>query len=162
MAGFCTKTFMVEDDYMTPKEAWANIIDYIPKDKTIWEPFYGDSNSGKYLRELGYNVIHENEDFFEHNKGDIIVSNPPFSKYKEILIRLLKIDKPFILILPISKLCTNTIRTHFTNDHKLQLIIPRRRIQFSKNGSQKNKCNFDCAYYCFKMNLERDITWLLF
>ena len=162
MAGFTTKTFMVEDDYMTPRQAWKNIIDYIPKDKTIWEPFYGDGKSGEYLRDLGYNVIHENEDFFENNKGDIIISNPPFSKYKEILSRLLKIDKPFILILPISKLCTNTIRDHFTYDHKLQLIIPRKRIQFYKTGIQHNRCNFDCAYYCFKMNLEKDITLLLF
>lgn len=162
MAGFCTKTFMVEDDYMTPRQAWENIIDYVPKDKTIWEPFYGDGKSGEYLRDLGYNVIHENEDFFKHNKGDVVVSNPPFSKYKEILSRLLEIDKPFILILPISKLFTNTIREHFTNVHKLQLIIPKRRIQFAKKGSQLNRCNFDCAYYCFKMNLKRDITWLLF
>ena len=24
----------------------------------------------------------------------------------------------------------------------------------------KNACNFDCFYYCYKMNLPRDIVWL--
>lgn len=65
MAGFHTKTFLVHDDYMTPKSAWENIKHIIPKDKQIWEAFYGDGASGKYLSELGFNVIHEEVDFFE-------------------------------------------------------------------------------------------------
>ena len=79
MAGFHTKTFQKHDDYMTPKYAWENIKNYIPKDKVIWEAFFGDGKSGKYLTELGFNTIHEEIDFFENNKGDIVVSNPPFS-----------------------------------------------------------------------------------
>ena len=35
MAGFQTKTFSNHDDYMTPKSAWQNIAEYIPKDKQI-------------------------------------------------------------------------------------------------------------------------------
>jgi len=41
--------------------------------------FYGDSSYGEYLKELGYDVIHEPIDFFDNDKGDILVSNPPFS-----------------------------------------------------------------------------------
>ena len=63
MAGFHTKTFLKHDDYMTPKYAWENIIDYIPKDKVIWEPFFGDGQSGEDLKSLGFEVIHEPEDF---------------------------------------------------------------------------------------------------
>ena len=106
MAGFCTKTFIKHDDYMTPKYAWENIKNLIPKDKVIWEAFYGDGKSGKYLEELGFNVIHEEVDFFTNDLGDIIVSNPPFSKLKEILLRLKELDKPFILICPSSKINT--------------------------------------------------------
>ena len=162
MAGFHTKTFLKHDDYMTPKYAWENIEQYIPKDKVIWEAFMGDGKSGEYLQEMGYDVIHDYDDFFESNKGDIIVSNPPFSKSKEILNRLKVLDKPFILILPCSKICTQYIRENFKNtDEPLQIIIPRKRIQFVKNGNElNNKCNFDCFYYCYKMNLPRDIVWL--
>ena len=101
MAGFHTKTFLKYDDYMTPKYAWEDIKDYIPN-KKIWEAFYGDGNSGNYLTELGFDVIHKPIDFFTEppDEYDIIVSNPPFSKSKEIMKQLLIYDKPFILIFP--------------------------------------------------------------
>ena len=97
MAGFHTKTFLKHDDYMTPKYAWENINQYIPKDKVIWEAFYGDGESGKYLKELGFDVIHEPIDFFESNEGDIIVSNPPFSNKSKTMIRLKELDNVFLL-----------------------------------------------------------------
>ena len=167
MAGFHTKTFSKHDCYMTPKYAWENIKDYIPKDKVIWEAFYGDGESGKYLTELGFNTIHEEIDFFENDKGEVVVSNPPFSKCKEIFTRLVELDKPFILILPSSKINTQYFRKLFSkNKDKIQIIIPRKRIHFTKlvDGKKpekwKNACNFDCFYYCWKMGLENDITWL--
>ena len=102
MAGFHTKTFAKHDDYMTPKYAWENIEQFIPKDQVIWEAFYGDGNSGDYLRELGFKVIHEEVDFFDNDLGDIIVSNPPFSHSKAVMKRMKDLDKPFIMILPIN------------------------------------------------------------
>jgi len=152
------------DDYMTPKSAWENIKPYIPKDKLIWEAFYGDGKSGDYLTELGFNVIHEEVDFFENDLGDMIVSNPPFGKSKDILKRLLILDKPFILIMPSSKICSQYFREW--KDKKLQIIIPKSRIHFEKlvDGKKpdnwKNACFFDCFYYCYKINLPNDIIWL--
>ncbi|MHC5058883.1 MAG: hypothetical protein ACYTKD_29865 [Planctomycetota bacterium] len=158
MAGFHTKTFLKHDDYMTPKYAWENIKQYIPK-KKIWEAFYGDGKSGEYLKEMGFDVIHEKINFFENDKGEIIVSNPPFSLSKEIMNRLFELDKPFILIFPSSKIYTQYFRKW--KNKNLQIIIPRKRIQFIKNGNEtENKCNFDCFYYCYKMNLPTDIVWL--
>ncbi len=163
MALFHTKSFLKYDDYMTPKYAWESIQEYIPKDKIIWEAFYGDSKSGDYLKELGFETIHEPVDFFENDLGDIIVSNPPFSKSKEIMKRLLVIDKPFILIFPSSKINTSYFRDW---KDKIQIIIPPKRIHFQKliNGkvpeNWKNACNFDCFYYCYKMDLPKDIIWL--
>ena len=163
MATFTHEGFLKHDDYMTPKYAWENIQQYIPKDKVIWEAFMGDGKSGEYLEELGFDVIHNDNDFFESNEGDIVVSNPPFSKSKEVITRLKKIDKPFILILPSSKINTQYFRL-FQN--QIQIIIPRNRIHFDKQidgvtpEGWKNSCNFDCFYYCYKMNLPRDIIWL--
>ena len=165
MVGFNTKTFLKHDDYMTPKSAWENIQHLIPKDKVIWEAFYGDGKSGEDLKDLGFNVIHEPVDFFESNLGDMIVSNPPFSKSKEVMNRLEKLDKPFIIILPCSKITTSYFRKDFKNKG-LQIIIPRKRIHFTKliDGKKpenwKNACNFDCFYYCYKMEFPNDIIWL--
>jgi len=164
MAGFHSKTFKKHDDYMTPKYAWENIQQFIPKDKVIWEAFYGDGNSGNYLRELGFETIHEPVDFFENDLGDIIVSNPPFSHSKDVMNRMLVLDKPFIIIMPSSKINTSYFRAW--KDNSIQNIILRKRIRFMKlvDGkvpeNWKNACNFDCFYYCYKMNLPKDIIWL--
>lgn len=167
MAGFHTKTFIKHDDYMTPKSAWENIINYIPKDKIIWEAFFGDSKSGDYMKELGLNVIHEPVDFFKNNLGDIIVSNPPFSLKKEVFTRLKELDKPFIIICPSSCINTQYMKQLFSNSkYPIQIIIPKKRINFTKkiNGivpeNWGDRCNFDCFYYCYKMNLPQDIIWL--
>jgi len=164
MATFTNKGFMKHDDYMTPKHAWEDIKEYIPKVK-IWEAFYGDGTSGNYLTELGYDVIHEERDFFTEppEEWDMIVSNPPFSQSKEVLKQLLIYDKPFIMIMPSSKINTSYCRDY---KNKLQIIIPKKRIHFVKlvdgkvPDKWKNACYFDCFYYCYKINLSKDIIWL--
>ena len=172
MAGFSTKLFLKHDDYMTPKYAWENIQHLIPKEKVIWEAFYGDGESGNDLKSLGFNVIHEPIDFFDDEtlpEYDIVCSNPPFSKSKIVVQRLKELGKPFIIIMPSPKICTSYFRETFKDEKEnpLQIIIPRKRIHFKKmvDGKKvegwKDACNFDCFYYCWKMNLERDITWLI-
>jgi hypothetical protein len=163
MASFSTKTFKKHDDYMTPKSAWEAIKDYIPK-RVIWEPFYGDGKSGTYLRELlDTEVIHEDVDFYESDHGEVVVSNPPFSDVKNVLTRLKILGKPFILIMPSSKMNTQYFRSLFM-DENIQIIIPKKRIQFQKmvdgNAVESDNCNFDCFYYCWKINLVKDIVWL--
>lgn len=173
MAGFQTKTFAKHDDYFTPKSAWENIKQYIPKDKVIWEAFYGDGTSAENLRELGFNVVSEDIDFYKEERGDIIVTNPPFSDCKNVFTRLAILDKPFIMILPVSKICTSYFRDwleemealHPEIQDQIQLIVPRKRIQFIKmmNGNQvemKSCCNFDCYYYCHRINLPKSIIHL--
>ena len=164
MAVFQTKTFTEHDDYMTPRSALEAIKHIIPKDKILWEAFYGNGQSQEYLTDLGFNVVGgKNEDFFQHNKGDMIVSNPPFTIIPTILERLVALDKSFILIMPSSKINTQYFRKLFST-RRIQIIIPRKRIQFEKivDGKkvESNKCNFDCFYYCYKMDLEKDIIWL--
>ena len=167
MATFRGTTFTKHDDYMTPVYAWDNIKHLIPRDKVIWEAFFGDGTSGNYLREMGFRVIDGEYDFFENDFGEIIVSNPPFSKTKDVMLRLKELDKPFILIMPSSKINTSYFRKfQMNNENPIQLIIPRKRIHFLKlvDGERvegwKNACNFDCFYYCWKMNFDRDIIWL--
>jgi hypothetical protein len=56
---------------------------------------------------------------------DMIISNVPFSKKKEVLVKLKELDKPFIIIMPMSTLFTQYLRETFGN--KLQLIIPQKK-----------------------------------
>jgi len=166
MAGFHKKTFTKHDDYMTPKSAWENIVKFIPKDKVLCDPFYGNGDSGRFLTELGFSVIHENEDFFENDRGEVYVTNPPFTLIEKILPEMFKRGKPFIMIMPASKIATQYYRK-FIQDLEVQpqYIVPRKRIHFIKTvdgvipKDYKSCCNFDCFYYTWKLNLDHDIIF---
>lgn len=160
MAGFHTKTFLKHDDYMTPEYAWKNIEQYIPRDKVIWEAFYGDGTSGKHLENLGFNVIHKEIDFFESNEGEIIVSNPPFSICKEIMPRLKELDKPFIIISFSKVLLLKWFQKLFKDE--LQVIIPFKRPTFTHLTNPKKGYTppFGVQYYCYKMKLEKDLIFI--
>ena len=89
---------------------------------------------------------------------DIIISNPPFSIKQKIFKLLKQIDKPFILIVPVSIITKKYFMDNFKDD--FQIIIPKKRIQFIKDEVQTKRCWFDCVYICFKMNLDKDITFI--
>ena len=103
------------DDYMTPFSAWEDVSPYIPRHLTLWEAFYGDGTSGAHLTELGFDVIHEDVDFFEHDLGECVVTNPPFSELPRVLARLRELGKPFVVIMPCSTLTT---KPSFRDDAK--------------------------------------------
>ena len=71
-----------DDEYETPREVWEAIKQSIPRDVTLWEPFYCNGKSGRDLKRMGFKAIHKRGDFFSSNHGDVVVSNPPFSKKK--------------------------------------------------------------------------------
>ncbi len=143
----------IHDDCITPIEVWRQIQHLIPDDKEIWCPFY--YNGDHKLKDLGYNIIHNQEDFFLNNRGDIVIDNPPFSSKRKVVERMLEIDKPFILLMPVSTLCYGYMRDY---KDKIQIIIPPKRINFAPH--LKSSASFDCLYYCYKMNLDNDINWL--
>ena len=157
------------DDYETTKNTWTSIINFIPKQLIIYEPFYLNGKSKEYLVELGLlneNIIHINRDFYEYYKKikfDIIVSNPPFKNKRNMLEVLHKINKPFILMLPVSVITKKYFHNIFQND--IQILIPHSRVQFNQYDNDKKniiKSNvyFDCIWICWKMKFENDITFL--
>jgi len=148
------------DNYITNKIEWERIKEYIPTDKKIWSPFYCDGKQKEYFKDMGFDIIHEDEDFFKNNKGDIIIDNPPFSKKKEIFKRLKEIDKPFILIIPSVMLCYKYFQEYFSDN--LQIIIPKTRIKFKHiNSTNKNYTPpYASFFFCYKMNLEKDLIFI--
>ncbi len=150
------------DNYITNKYEWERIKDYIPTDKIIWSPFYCDGKQKDYFKELGYDIIHEDKDFFSYTPAyDILIDNPPFSKKNEILIKLNELDKPFIIICPSMMLSYKYFQTNF-KDKNIQLIIPYKRMNFKHLNSNKKNYSppFASFYYCYKMNLPKDIIFL--
>lgn len=156
------------DDYNTPKYVWDILTDYFNLDKNIviYEPFYSNGNSKKYLEELDYkNIIHNNECFFENYKKyefDIIISNPPYTIKQKILKILYEIDKPFILIVPTSIISKLYMKNIFKHDLvHIQYVIPQRRLQFERlDGYNQRRTCFDTLFLCYKMNLPRDVNYI--
>ena len=148
------------DNYATDKNGWEIIKDFIPTDKQIWSPFYCDGKQKQYFAEMGFDIIHEDEDFFLNNKGDIVIDNPPFSKMKEICNRLKELEKPFILV-AFSKVILMKWFQKLFKDH-LQIIIPFKRPTFTHLTNPKPGYTppFGVQYYCYKMNLPKDLIFI--
>ena len=148
------------DNYITNKKEWLRIKKFIPKDKKIWSPFYCDGKQKEYFKEMGFDIIHEDEDFFKNNKGEIIIDNPPFSKKREILVRCKQLDKPFMLIIPTCLLNLKWFQKLYSNE--IQIIIPKERITFKhlKNDNENYTPPFGSFIYCYKMKLEKDLLFI--
>lgn len=148
------------DNYETDKQGWEMIKNFIPTDKEIWCPFYCNGKMKEYFKDLGFDIIHEDEDFFENDKGDIIIDNPPFSKFKDVCLRLKELDKPFILLCPARTLQLKHFQKHFKNE--LQLIVPFNRPTFTHLTNPKKGYTppFGVMYFCYKMNLNKDLVFI--
>lgn len=155
-----------DNDFITPKSAWEDIIKYIPKDKEISMPFFCEGSCANDMEALGFKVIHQDEDFFKHDKGDCVIDNPPFEIKKNIIETLVERNKPFILILPVSTICYKYAK--ILGDD-MQLLIPKKRIKFihydkitqtKKADYEKYSASFDCLYVAWRMDLPKDIIFL--
>ena len=91
----------------------------------------------------------------------VAAANPPFSELPRVLARLRELGKPFVVIMPCSTLTTRYFRDLFPD---IQVIVPRRRIQFRKlvDGAEvpSGRCSFDCLYFCWRLELPRDVVFL--
>lgn len=166
-------TFQKHDDYYTPSSAWKQVNHLIPKDKIIWEMCMLNSELSKspeYLEELGNKVVYDKKmDCLVQTpvNYDMVVTNIPFSTKikKEILIRLVELDKPFIIIINSLNTYSKYMRVIFKNNLKhLQIITPHKKINFDKLVNNElvktKKCSFYCVYLCYKMNFETKDLWL--
>jgi hypothetical protein len=146
-------------EYYTPTWVWDCLASYIPKDKVIWEAFRCDdelsTKSAEYLRTLGFQVVNPLCDFFENDYGDIVVSNPPYNKKKEVIKRLIELDKPFILILPNIILNTLYFIEIAKNNKDISIGILPRRVDFIKREGGKSVSTFHTLVISYKIFKER-------
>ena len=160
-------TLVENDIYYTPKIIFENILHYLPRDKIYLDPFFGDGSNIENLKELGLNCIGYDIDYFdalENLNYDIILTNPAFSRHilTEFLYNLSALNKPFVIILPITKIFSKYFRNSFRQYKDIQIIIPSKRLSFDDPTKPNNKSNpsFVCCYIAYRMNLPQDIIFL--
>ncbi len=144
------------DEVYTPFYAVEPLMEFIPKDKTIWCPFDEEwSAFYQSFSENGYEVVRsslkEGQDFFEYEPEhwDILISNPPFSKKNEVLKRAFSFEKPFALLLPVNSIQGKARYRIF--DNQIQLLSFDGRVDY--HTRQNMECttkgnHFGSAYFC--------------
>ena len=166
--------FAVYDDYYTPKSAWVNIAQSIPKDKKIWEAcMLGAelSQSDNYLRDITGGIVIGDRELNclddEPVDWDMIITNIPFDIKKKvpILQKFLEYDKPFIVIMNSMNTFTKYFHALIKGKEKdIQIITPSGKINFDKleKGvlTPTKNCSFYCVYICYKLNLPAEQLWI--
>ena len=170
----CPKFDKTKNDYYTKKEMWENISHLVPKSAVIWEACLLNSKSVSmdYWKEMGYNIVGNNTwdclNYYPINY-DMIITNPPFeTKIKQkILKQLVKLDKPFIIILNCMNIYSKYMRDIFGDNIKyLQQIIPAGKIKYevyNEETKSMGKCKDPAFYSCYltyKMNIPNEDLWL--
>ena len=159
--------FAVNNNYYTPKSAWNKIKDLIPTNAVIWEScmLNSISMSPSYLQELLPTCR------IEHNttmdmltdsiECDMIITNPPFETAlkKQILKRLVELNKPFLIVMNIMN-CSANYFTEILDKNHLQIIIINGKINYDKLEEDKviptKNCSFYSCFVAYKMNLRND------
>tara|TARA_Y100000114_G_C11588632_1_gene244642 strand:+ start:27 stop:623 length:597 start_codon:yes stop_codon:yes gene_type:complete len=144
------------DECYTPDYAVKPILEYIPKDVTVWCPFDTDKSEFVRLISKQNKVINshldDGQDFLQwqpKDDWDMIVSNPPFSNKRKFFERALSFDKPFALIMTNTWLNDSTPKILF-KDKDLQLLMFDKRMEFNQSdGKVNNKITFSSSYYCW-------------
>jgi hypothetical protein len=97
-----------QDEWRTPPYAVTPLLPYLAPKSVILCPFdLPDSAYVTVLRKAGHRVaathLATGKDFFTYMPGrvvyDYIISNPPYSRKDEVLIRLTELDVPFAMLM---------------------------------------------------------------
>ena len=139
-------------EYYTPDWACREIAQVLPRDLEYWEGFRGNGQSTVYWQQAGLNIQSFEEDFFENNHGDALLTNPPFNVKRRLYKRLMELNKPFCLLLPTASMSSKSFRrmaAHFNDE--IQIAIPSKRIHFDRADGLVSNSTFDCCFFCYRL-----------
>lgn len=132
------------DEYYTMRRDVDIIANNLISGLHIWCPFDTDQSQFPIvLRERGYHVVNTSTDFFETDPPagcNAIVSNPPFSRKKEVLMRCKDLNIQFALIMPFLFLNDGV-----PMDYGHQIMLYRKRMHFIlPETGERNKPRTNC------------------
>ncbi len=131
------------DEFYTPLYAIEPLVKYVPAGKSIWCPFdTEDSLIVKHFRKLGFSVsashISEGDDFFfTEPRGEIIISNPPYSLKGQVFQRLFDLRRPFAMLVGVVGLFESQDRFNMFRDNKFEIMWLNKRIAYFKSFAEQ-------------------------
>lgn len=146
------------DDIYTPEYAITPLLEYIPRNITVWECCdFGGSKITELLKKHGCKVIStdKEENFFEYKpeeEFDMIITNPPYSLKDEFLKKCYEWKKPFALLLPITAL-EGKARGKMYRENGIEVLVLDGRVQFMENmvkdyNKKKSGNWFNTSWFC--------------
>lgn len=133
------------DEYFTREQDAEIIAQHIIKPMTVWLPFNDRGRAfDKVLPRHGHKVICTDGDFFETEPPEgvqAVISNPPFSKKKDVIKRLEALGLKYALIVPLLFLNDGT-----PMDYATQVMMFRKRMYFTiGGGTELNRPRQNCV-----------------
>jgi len=151
------------DNFQTPITALEPIIKYIPKEYVIWEPACGNGNIVNFFQSNGYTIngtdVKDGFDFFNNQIDcDCIITNPPYSIKDKWLERVYQLNKPFMLLLPITAL-EGKKRQKLYSEYGLELILMNKRINYETPSGKGSGSWFASAWFTNGFNIGSQISF---
>ena len=157
--------YNLNDDYRTPRYLVSCldtfIFDFMQRHNinrklVVYCPFdTEESEYVRYFKENGAEVIHGDiktgQDFFENPipECDLVISNPPFSRKREIFSKLFAANVPFALLMNLQAMQYQEMGQLFFEEQQrteaIQFIIPDKKVSFDGHTAA-----FCSGYYCWK------------
>ena len=142
----CLDTFIF--DFMKSHNINRKLVVYCPFDTE-------ESEYVRYFKENGAEVIHGDiktgQNFFENPipECDLVISNPPFSRKREIFSKLFAAGIPFALLMNLQAMQYQEMGQLFVEEQQrteaIQFIIPDKKVALDGHTSA-----FCSGYYCWK------------
>lgn len=132
------------DEYYTRREDAEIIADHlIQMPLRVWLPFNDTDSAWRYvLAERGFDVVTTDSDFFTTDPPSgvqCIISNPPFSKKRDVMERIKELNLRFALILPFQWL-----NDGIPLEYGHQVMFFRQRMFFNTPQGCLNKPRANC------------------
>jgi hypothetical protein len=151
------QTHHKNDEFMSTPSTLLPGIPLIPEGERVWEPFFGNGNSTRYLTEQKISVFsEEDKDFFSYTGApcNVVFTNPPFSIKWEILTKLSGFENlhTVILLLPLRSLSTEKLKNYLlTSPFRLEDVVLLPRATFFDPSAEKEvQYGFGFVWMCLK------------
>lgn len=141
------------------------------KKLTLYDPYYCNGKTAIFLKELGYEVVHEARDFYldiannEVPQYDVFISNPPYSDTHKIQcldycfrsfrksIKNGDKGKIFLLLMPsytaTKQYFRDRLSSSFLQPCDILYLIPSTSYKYDHpQGTGKDHCPFNSLWFC--------------
>jgi hypothetical protein len=154
----------INDEYETPTYAFEMLKSFEPflENKIVWDPFVSETKEAasrilscfpkikKIIHSKEFDLLQDRNPEF-----DIIITNPPFSCKKLVWEKLLTLNKPFCLLVPLETLSRKYITKEIEKINKdLLIIFPQQRVNFiplEKIKKKQSNSPFHSVWICFHL-----------